>query len=64
MLEHSGGLDPQVVGWWDRKKEKLFRKKYFQRLVKVADRERRREASTTRKQLPVLIYLKTHRRLR
>ena len=44
MLEHRGGLEPQMVGRWDRKREKLFRKKYFQRLVKVADREKRKSS--------------------
>ena len=64
MLEHRGGLEPQMVGRWDRKREKLFRKKYSQRLVKVADREKKKIDSTTRKKLPVLIYLKTQCRLR
>ena len=41
MLDYRGGLEPQMVGRWDRKREKLFRKKYFQRLVKVADREKK-----------------------
>ena len=44
MLEHRGGLEPQMVGRWDRKRGKLFRKKYFQRLVKVADREKKKSS--------------------
>ena len=42
MLQHRRGLEPQMVGRWDRKREKLFRKKYSQRLVKVADREKKK----------------------
>ena len=37
MLQHR-----QMVGRWDRKREKLFRKKYSQRSVKVADREKKK----------------------
>ena len=41
MLEHRGDLEPQqMVG----KREKLLRKKYFQRLVKVADREKKKSS--------------------
>ena len=40
MLEHREGLDPQMVGRWEQKREKLFRKKYFQRLVKVAEKKK------------------------
>ena len=39
MLEHR---QPQMVGRWDRKREKLFRKKCSQRLEKVADREKKK----------------------
>ena len=49
MLEHRGGLEPQMVGRWDRKREKLFRKKYFQRLVKVADREKKKSSFNYKK---------------
>jgi len=38
MLEHR---QQQMVGRWDWEREKLFRNKYFQRLVKVADREKK-----------------------
>ena len=44
MLEHRRVLEPQTVGRWDQKMEKLFRKKYFQRLVKVADREKKKSS--------------------
>ena len=44
MLEHRGGLEPQMVGRWGRKREKLFRKKYFQRLVEVGDRKKKKSS--------------------
>ena len=44
MLDYSGGLEPQMVGRWDRKREKLFRKKYFQRLVTIKDREKKKSS--------------------
>ena len=53
MLEHRGGLEPQMVGRWDRKREKLFRKKYFQRLVKVADREKRKSSFYYKKKFSI-----------
>jgi hypothetical protein len=48
MLEHRGGLEPQMVGRWE-KREKLFRKKYFQRLVKIADREKKKSSFNYKK---------------
>ena len=53
MLEHRGGLEPQMVRRWEQKREKLFRKKYFQRLVKVAYREKRKSSLYYKKKFSI-----------
>ena len=50
MLEHR---EPQMVGRWEQKREKLFRKKYFQRLVKVTDREKRKSSFYYKKKFSI-----------
>ena len=55
-IEHRGRSEPQMVGRWDRMREKLYKKEYFQRLIKVADREKKKSSFYNKKQLIMIIF--------